>query len=71
MSSVISLIQRTRIGNLIGTSTRTQVGRRVSNEAVQERQNRDRILPNPHRHGSTNLVLNEGTSMILKTHKIL
>lgn len=48
-------------------STGTQVGRRVSNEAVQERQNRDRILPNPYRHGLTNLALNEGTDMILKT----
>lgn len=42
------------------TSTRTQVGRRVSNAAAQERQNHDQILPNLHRHGLTNLALNEG-----------
>lgn len=49
---------------LLGTTSRTQVGRRVSNGALQERQNHVQILPNPHTHVQVNLALTSEIGMI-------
>lgn len=49
---------------LLGTTTRTQVGRRVSNGAVQERQDYGQTVSNQQTHVQANLPPTGGIGMI-------